>query len=276
MSTRSDIANARSKLSFEERVLLRFARDPAAPEIGATASYTLENCLEFARCTIDGFDDRVRAQRVLDYGCGPGFQSVAMRIECGAKSVFGLDIVDEWIPICEQRARQAKCEQQVFFGTKAPSHLQGNFDVVVSLNAFEHYKNPELELRHMCRQLKRDGLILLAFAEPWYSHSGSHFNNYTNIPVLNRPVPWLNLLFSDRAMLTLRSRFREERPQTIEDSPGGLNRMTVARFERIIGASGMNVRSIKLFATCGIPLITRVPVLRELLTSAVSCVLQKS
>jgi SAM-dependent methyltransferase len=261
------------KLSIGERLLLRLARDPSKPEIGATQNYTLDNCLDFARRTIEGFDDLVRGRTVLDYGCGPGFQSVAMGKTCGVKFVFGLDVVDSWISIARERAIQAGCEQHVQFGTQVPQNLEGSFDVVLSLSAFEHYKDPAFELEQMRRYLKPGGMILLAFAEPWYSHSGSHFNNYTNIPVLNRPVPWLNLLFSDRAMLALRSRFREDHPDRIEDISGGLNRMTIARFEQIISASGLKVARLRLFATLGLPLVTKLPVLRELLTSAASCIL---
>jgi SAM-dependent methyltransferase len=162
----------------------------------------------------------------------------------------------------------------VAFGTQVPSQLSGKFDVVLSLSAFEHYADPEAELQRMRRQLKPDGLILLAFAEPWYSHSGSHFNNYTRLPLTNHPVPWLNLFFSDKALLTLRSRFRADRPERIEDISGGLNRMTLARFERIIAESGMKMEKLRLLATKNVPVVTKLPLLREFFTSAASCVLR--
>lgn len=263
------------QLTLEERLLLRLARDPKESEIGATSNYTLENCLDFARLTIDGFDELVRGRTVLDYGCGPGFQAVAMRVKCQASSVFGLDAVDDWIPICQERAKLAGCGQEVTFGTQIPPQLEGKFDVVLSLSAFEHYSDPKGELQRMRRQLRPCGSILLAFAEPWYSHSGSHFNNYTKMPLLKGPVPWLNLFFSDKAMLTLRTRFRKDRPQRIEDISGGLNRMTVARFEQIIADSGMKVERLRLFATWNLPLVTGLPVLRELLTSSASCILRQ-
>lgn len=272
----SEAPTKEASLSFEERLLLRFARNPNEPEIGATAHYTLENCLDFARETIGGFDELIKGRRVLDYGCGPGFQAVAMRQTCGADFVFGLDVVEDWMAVARARAKQAGCDEKVQFGTRIPDYLEGAFDVVVSLSAFEHYRDPANELQKMRRQLKPDGLILLSFAEPWYSHSGSHINNFTKLPFSNAPVPWLNLFFSESAMLTLRSRFRDDHPDKLEDTSGGLNRMTVARFERIVAESGMTVSNVKLFATRGIPMVTKLPVLRELFTSAASCVLQNS
>lgn len=261
-------------LTWEERLLLAFARDPNETEVGATASYTIDNCLDYARHTIDGFDGWIRGRTVLDYGCGPGWQSVAMRTKCGAERVFGLDVVPDWFQRGAELAEANGCAERVSFGPQIPAELAGQFDVVLSLSAFEHYADPASELTKMRRQLKPGGIILISWAEPWYSHSGSHFNNYTRVPGTNYPLPWLNLFFSDRAMLTLRTRFRADRPAKIEDISGGLNRMTVARFERIIKDSGMTIRQLQLFSTKNLPLVTRVPVLRELLTSSVSCVLQ--
>jgi hypothetical protein len=50
--------------------------------------------------------------------------------------------------------------------------------------------------------------------------------------------------------------------------------MTVARFEGIIATSGMKVEFYRNYATCGIPLVTSIPVIRELLISACTCILR--
>jgi SAM-dependent methyltransferase len=263
------------KLTFEERFLLMFAVDPNEPEIGATANYTMENCLDFAHMTIPGFDSHVKGKTVLDYGCGPGFQAVAMHTQAGAEWVFGLDVDPVWLDLSRKRAQEQGCSAAVQFGDAIPPNMNGKFEVVVSLNAFEHYNEPELQLARMREQLKPGGLALVAFGEPWYSHAGSHFADYTRLPILNRPWPWMNLFFSDRAMLTLRSRYRSDRPERIEDIVGGLNRMTIRRFEGIVAGSGMEVLRLNLHATLGLPLVTKFPVLRELLTSSVSAILRK-
>jgi SAM-dependent methyltransferase len=265
---------SRQRLSFEERVLLAFARNPDAPAIGATASYTVDNCLDFARKTIHRFDEQIHRASVLDYGCGPGWQAVAMHTQCGASRVLGIDIDDTWLMHGRALASAHGCADTVTF-EKYREGLVGAFDVVVSLSAFEHYADPSAELQRMRSLLKTGGRILLSFAEPWYSHSGSHIGDFTRVPGTNRPIPWVNLLFSDRALLTLRGRFRADRPRRVEDIEGGLNRMTLARFEREIRRSGLRIVEVQYFATAGLPLVTRVPVLRELLTSAASCVLQR-
>jgi SAM-dependent methyltransferase len=263
------------KLTLGERALLSLAKPEGASAGGATVSYSIDNCLDFPRFTIPGFEGLIHGKVVLDHGCGPGWQSVAMRTKCGAARVFGLDIVPEWFEHGAALARQHGCAGQVSFGPAIPPDLKEAFDIVLSLSAFEHYADPAAELQRMRSHLKPGGFILLAFAEPWYSPYGSHFSGYTRIPGTGVPVPWLNLLFSDRALLTLRERFRPDHPGELENISGGLNRLSVARFERIVASSGMRVEQMRLFAVKRLPLVTQIPVLRELFTSAASCVLYR-
>jgi SAM-dependent methyltransferase len=265
--------NNAGSLSMEERLLLSLAMPDRSREIGATANYTVDNCLDFARKTLPDFDRRVAGKTVLDYGCGHGWQAVAMRARCQADRVYGVDTDEDRLAFGTTLAQQCSCGDRVHFGGSVPPELEGRFDVVVSLSAFEHFADPAGELRAMRRQLRPGGQLLLAFAEPWLSHSGSHVGNFTRIPGTRRPIPWVNLVFSERALLTLRARFRSDRPSRLQDIEGGLNKMTLAKFERIIRASDLRITDLTYFATMGIPLVTRVPLVREFLTSAVSCVL---
>jgi hypothetical protein len=76
--------------------------------------------------------------------------------------------------------------------------------------------------------------------------------------------------------MSVRSLYRTDGAQRFVEIEGGLNQMSVAKFERIMRSSGMRIESLTLWPTKGLPLVTGVPVLRELLTSACSCVLQKT
>jgi hypothetical protein len=75
-------------------------------------------------------------------------------------------------------------------------------------------------------------------------------------------------------MLALRSRFRSDRPTRIEDVEGGLNRMTVKRFENIVNNAAYQVEHKRLVSVKGLPLVTQIPLIRELLTNAAGCVLR--
>ncbi|HTB13500.1 MAG TPA: class I SAM-dependent methyltransferase [Bryobacteraceae bacterium] len=259
-------------LSLEERIILSFARDPGAAEIGATASYSVDNCLDFPLKTVPDLAERIRGRKVLDFGCGFGWQAVALK-KLGAAEVWGIDIVERYLTSARELARKNAVD--VHFVSSIPKDVLGSFDVVLSISAFEHFSDPEAMVRLMGSYVADSGEIIITWAEPWYSHSGSHFGNFTKIPGTNLAIPWCNLFFSDRAMLTLRTRFRNDRPARVEDIEGGLNRMTVARFERIMRQSGMTIERLKLHATVGLPLVTKVPVIRELLTSAATCILRR-
>ena len=209
-------------LSLEERLLLTFAMPDGVRELGATAHYTIDNCLDFARKTIRDFDRVVAGKTVLDYGCGHGWQAVAMRVHGGADRVVGLDVSDERVAYGASLAERFGCSDRVRFVRSVPPELEGQFDIVVSLSAFEHYADPDAELQAMRRLLRPGGQLLLAFAEPWLSHSGSHVGNFTRFPGTSRPMPWVNLFFSERALLTLRAQIQTG-PSS---SPSGCRRRT--------------------------------------------------
>ena len=68
------------KLRLPERLLLAMCRPVEAPSLSvATVSYTLDNALDYATRMIPRFRERIQGKTVLDYGCGPGWQAVAMR-----------------------------------------------------------------------------------------------------------------------------------------------------------------------------------------------------
>lgn len=260
---------------LRRRLLMGLAKAPHDSEGGATFSYTIENALGFARKTIPDFDRYITGQRVLDYGCGPGWQAIAMATQLDAAAVIAMDINPEWLKHGEALAARYACSDRVTFVRGGSSEFHATCDTVISLSAFEHFADPRGVLEHMANLVKPGGHILVAFAEPWFSHSGSHFGGYTRIPGTSLPVPWLNLIFSDEDLLALRSRFRPDRPDRLEDIEGGLNKMTVNRFASIVDASGLQVVSRNYYATKNLPFVHRVPVLRELLTSSVSAVLRR-
>ncbi len=258
--------------SLEDRALALIAADPSAPEIGGTENYAFDNCLDFAYKTVPRFDQLIRGKRVLDYGCGFGWQAVAMASRSGASQVLGLDIVTSHFEFGRALAEKHGCAGRVFFDNHVPKDFTP--DIVVSLSAFEHFADPAADLRFMASVLPTGGVVILSFAEPWYSPNGSHINGFTRFPFTNIGFPWLNLFFSERAMLKLRSRYRSDPALRYQDISGGLNQMTLARFERIIRESGLIVDELRYHAVKRLPAVTRIPVVRELLTSAVSCLLR--
>lgn len=184
----------------------------------------------------------------------------------GAKSVVGIDIQD--LSVARNRAAELKCSDKVRFVDRLAPEIVGTFDVAVSCSSFEHFSDPEHILRQMIDSVKPGGIIIVSFAEPWYSPHGSHMNFFTK-------VPWVNLLFSEKAVMQVRSRFRNDGAVRYEDVEGGLNRMSLAKFEKIIRNSGMKIEFLDYYAVKRIPLVKKVPVIRELLVASAACVLRK-
>jgi 2-polyprenyl-3-methyl-5-hydroxy-6-metoxy-1,4-benzoquinol methylase len=253
------------KYGWLARVLLKIGNTPErADSWGTTPNYTLENALDYAKKTIPRFLERIEGKRVLDFGCGPGWQSVAM-VKNGAASVHGVDIRDVWIQNGRALAERFNVADKVTFSRDIP----GQFDVVVSLGSFEHFADPKTTLDQMLAALKTNGTLLISWAEPWFSHSGSHM-----VPFFG--LRWINLYVPESVIMEARSYYRSDKARRYEDVEGGLNRMTVQRYERLIHESGAKVVESYLYPTRPLPVVvTKIPILRELLTSSCACVLEK-
>lgn len=253
-----------SSFNIPERILYLFSKPPHAafrPRGYAQMSgeWNLANALSTLEAAFPDFGRLIHGKRVLDYGCGEGFQSVAMRRR-GASTVHGIDIHEGQL----RHAREvAKGVEGITFSTELPP--PGSVDVVVSQNSFEHFPQPEKNLAEMADALRAGGEILICFGPPWLAPYGSHMHFFTTLP-------WVNVLFSERTVHRVRSLYRVDGAMTYGPS---LNKMTLRKFERLIEASGLEVVSRKYRPVRSLPFVTQVPYLREFLTNEVSCILRK-
>ncbi len=240
-------------------MLLRLSRDAASGDYaGGTAKVQAnpQNALGFLLKTIPDFRRVIENKKVLDYGCGLGWQAYAMK-EQGAGSVTGYDPFPKF----------AVPEGAGLSFTKSLPADQ--YDVVVSCSSFEHFANPAKELATIKDLTSPSGRVVIAWAEPWLSHSGSHMNFFTK-------VPWVNILFSEEAVLRVRSHYRDDGAQRYEDCGlgGAVNRMTLRKWEHLLARSGMTVEWSRYYATKGLTFVARLPGIRELLTSSVAAMLR--
>src|SRR5687767_13323123 len=98
-----------------EWILLRLSRKPGSHEYaGATLNYTVDNALDFPKKTIPDLLERIKDKVILDYGCGPGYQAVAMA-RLGAKSVVGVDINQAWLERARALAAENQCDDRASF-----------------------------------------------------------------------------------------------------------------------------------------------------------------
>ena len=105
--------------------------------------------------------DVVRGRTVLDFGCGQGDQVIEIAGR-GARRVIGLDLRERMLAIGRERALAAGVSDRTVFTTRTDERV----DVVISLDAFEHFEDPAAILLLMRRLLKPDGLLMVSFGPP--------------------------------------------------------------------------------------------------------------
>jgi len=160
---------------------------------------------------------------VIDFGCGDGEDAVEVA-KRGARKVVGIDIREHALARARQRAAQQGVTDHCAFGTKTDEKA----DVILSIDAFEHFDDPGEILRIMRRLLKDDGCVLAAFGPTWYHPLGGH---------LFSPFPWAHLIFTEKSLIRWRSDFKTDGATSFREVDGGLNQMTIRRFHSIVAES---------------------------------------
>ncbi|MFL5541699.1 MAG: class I SAM-dependent methyltransferase [Longimicrobiaceae bacterium] len=250
-----------------ERVLGALSRPPGPEDYAAARDpWSEENALDGLRAAFPDLAARVRGRRVLDFGCGGGWQAAALARE-GAAFVLGVDSNERVLAGARAlRDRLGIGPGRLDFAASAPGGEAGRFDVVISQNAMEHFGDPVGVLGAMRGALAPGGCILVTFGPPWLAPSGSHMHFFTR-------VPWVNLLFRERTVMAVRARYRHDGARRYGEVESGLNRMTLARFERAVAAAGLRLERRRYRCVKGLPLLDRIPLARELFVNVVDAVL---
>ena len=83
----------------------------------------------------------------------------------------------------------------------------------------------------------------------------------------------MNVLFAEQTFMNVRKRFRTDGATKYEDVESGLNKMSVAKFERIITSSSLKIEFKNHRCIKEINLLARIPFLREFFINQVSVIL---
>ena len=166
---------------------------------------------------------------VVDFGCEAGVEAIDMA-QHGVRRVIGLDIREEPLKMARVAAKKAGVENACEFTTQTTEKV----DVVVSLDAFEHFADPAAMLKVMRGLLKDNGYVLTCFGPTWYHPLGGHgFSIF----------PWSHLVFSESVLLRW---YREDTGRSayhFEEVTGGLNKLTLRQFKKIVAQSDFEVES---------------------------------
>ena len=259
---------------FGNWLLEQCAAPPAQPHTPAhqSAGTCVDDTPRLSSLFGERFTLAVKGCMVLDYGCGYG-ETVVSLAKSDVGTAIGLDIRESVLEAARMLARQEEVGERCLFidasDTGAMASFKERIDVVVSIDGFEHYADPGSVLRQMRDLLRPGGTAYISFGPPWWHPYGSHLT-FMGVP------PWSHVIFKEETILALRARYRSDGARRFEDVEGGLNRMTIARFERLVRASGFQVNNLDLIPIRGTKLLGRNRWGRELFTSIVRASLIKS
>jgi len=249
----------------EEVILRACCRNPRKKK-HVWPSPNLDTALTLLKEQFPDFLLSIAGRKVLDFGCGPGAQAVALGM-AGAKEVVGVDINTKHFAGAYDMARRSGVTERVAF--LEPSRLAdlGLFDVVLSCNSMEHFRDPDVVLREMASHLAPHGRLYVSFGPPWYSLYGAHTAFFCK-------VPWIHLIFSEDAVMSVRAKFVNDGATRYEEVRWGLNKMSLARFERLVADVGLEVEYHKHYYVLGLTFLEKIPFLRELLIYHIGVILR--
>lgn len=176
--------------------------------------------------------DELRGKAVLDFGCGEGHNAIELA-QSGCLRVIGLDIQEHFLQAAKARATALGLQDRCIFTSQWTEPV----DVILSTDAFEHFAQPDQVLQVMRSLLKPNGYVLTAFGPTWYHPYGGH---------LFSVFPWAHLIFTESALIRWRSDFKTDGATRFHEVAGGLNGMTIRRWERLVKESGFRFLSYEL------------------------------
>lgn len=241
--------------SFEYRLLRLIA--PVLPSTMDGGAYTGKSKL---RVLLPGIEAEIKDKVVLDFGCGPGAEAREMAL-LGAKRVIGLDISEKWLHLAREQAENAGIADRCEFVTWLASPVE----VIVSVDSFEHFAEPDAVLQNMYSLLEPGGCVFISFGPTWYHPLGGH---------LFSVFPWAHIVLKEKALIQWRARFKDDGARKFSEVEGGLNQMTIRRFEGLLKRSPFAVEQFELVPIRRLrPLHNQIT--REFLTAVVRCTLRK-
>ncbi|MBC7712267.1 MAG: class I SAM-dependent methyltransferase [Rhizobacter sp.] len=226
-------------------------------DVGAPAS---EYRLSLDKIFDDNFPQKVSGKFVVDFGCGLGGDTKTMA-EWGAKLSLGLEIREELVKSNSENIQLSNCA----FATTLPNDLVQKADLIISIDAFEHFSHPDQILKIMYDCLRPGGEAYISFGPTWYHPFGGHLFSI---------FPWAHLIFTEKALIRWRSQFYKDGASKFGEVAGGLNQLSIAQFEDLFNKSGFIVEDLNCKPIRGQRWLQKI-VGREFMTSMVLVRLKK-
>lgn len=188
---------------------------------------------------------------VLDIGSGLGGKLIYYA-EKSAKSITGIDIRTASCMESRQLAIRKNLDKIVVVNGDAGAlpFKKNYFDLIVSINVFEHLNDIVSTLKECKRVLRPKGLLFLHFP-PFYSPWGAHLEGWINFP-------WPHLLFSEKNLISALRDIENTQGRNIDyiqsagfnweglDHLPELNHLTYNQFRKHVKAANLKIISVRL------------------------------
>jgi SAM-dependent methyltransferase len=252
-------------MDLSERILLAFSKKIGITNQLLQEEWNIDNALTIMCEVFPDFLNTIVGKRILDFGCGEGYQSIAM-VRKGAKYVVGIDVSQERLTKARYISDSLKLQDRIDFTNKLEDKFKKSFDIVISQNSMEHFKEPYKMFLEMKSALKSPGKLMITFGPPWYSPYGSHMQFFT-------VLPYVNIFFSEKTVMQVRTRYRNDGALKYAEVEGGLNRMTVRNFDQLISNLHAPIVFRKYDSVMNLNFINLIPLARELFVNRISCII---
>lgn len=178
----------------------------------------------------------LEGKSVVDLGCGSG--GIAVYLASIGNTVVGLDNEDFGPGMLGGAADFARSQGQVprfVNGDLAIVPLAGGkFDLAILNSVIEHTEDPGRVMEELWRILVPGGMAFIDFPL-YYSPRGHHLGDHIE-------TPWLPILFPSRVPGWLEKTCPDPaRRESLAAVFRTLNRMTIARFKRLVRSSGFEM-----------------------------------
>ncbi|MFH1313680.1 MAG: class I SAM-dependent methyltransferase [Candidatus Eisenbacteria bacterium] len=126
--------------------------------------------LEYLRGVVDLLNlttKSIDGMVVLDAGCGYGMMCMLLAI-LGAKEAHGIDIMEERLDVFKECLRNLKAGAvdlpvyPIVGNIMRSDYEDGKFDLVLSVEAISHYREPDLFFEESARILRPGGILLIS------------------------------------------------------------------------------------------------------------------
>ena len=218
------------------------------------------------------FLKKISGKRILDMGCGDGSYALMMAKFSDCK-VNGVDLIGDFYE-AEIYAKKNKIDN-LYLANKNVSEISSNkYDIIISHDSFEHFDEPDKMFNEMVRVLKPGGYLWIQFGPAWFGPYGRHMSG-----TFRKDRPWVHLVLPEKTIMRCHSVLgnRDELVEKFKDKPGGLNKMGLYRFLRIIKKNNILIKNLKINPISEkLKILTYIPFMKELFIGSISTKLKKT